>query len=92
MRKILAELEKVRSREGTVKNITDFGALSIWWCRWPSAYYRHVLGRVNHPSEIVAIGDKLKSKCLILTKTRKESPLALNNSVSILGKGSRRIS
>lgn len=76
--KILAELEKGQVREGTVKNITDFGAfidlggvdglLHITDMSW---------GRVNHPSEIVAIGDKLKVKVLDFNDNKERISLGL---------------
>ena len=76
--KILAELEKEQIREGTVKNITDFGAfidlggvdglLHITDMSW---------GRVNHPSEIVALGDKLKVKVLDYNENKERISLGL---------------
>jgi small subunit ribosomal protein S1 len=76
--KILAELEKAQVREGTVKNITDFGAfidlggvdglLHITDMSW---------GRVNHPSEIVALGDKLKVKVLDFNENKERISLGL---------------
>ncbi|MDO5576584.1 MAG: S1 RNA-binding domain-containing protein, partial [Fibrobacter sp.] len=74
--RILAELEKGQVREGTVKNITDFGAfidlggvdglLHITDMSW---------GRVNHPSEIVAIGDKLNVKVLDFNENKERISL-----------------
>ena len=62
---VLAELEIGQVREGTVKNITDFGAfidlggvdglLHITDMSW---------GRISHPSELVSIGDKIDVKVL----------------------------
>ncbi|MBD3317076.1 MAG: 30S ribosomal protein S1 [Chitinivibrionales bacterium] len=76
--KILAELEKGQVRDGTVKNITDFGAfidlggvdglLHITDMSW---------GRVNHPSEIVAIGDQLKVKVLDFNENKERISLGL---------------
>lgn len=76
--RILAELEKGQVREGTVKNITDFGAfidlggvdglLHITDMSW---------GRVNHPSEIVAIGDKLNVKVLDFNENKERISLGL---------------
>jgi small subunit ribosomal protein S1 len=58
---IIDTLEKGQIREGVVKNITDFGAfidlggvdglLHITDMSW---------GRVNHPSEVVSLGDRVK--------------------------------
>ncbi|MCL2218398.1 MAG: 30S ribosomal protein S1 [Chitinispirillia bacterium] len=76
--KILAELDKGQVREGTVKNITDFGAfidlggvdglLHITDMSW---------GRVNHPSEIVALGDKLQIKVLDFNENKERISLGL---------------
>lgn len=76
--KILAELEKGQVREGTVKNITDFGAfidlggvdglLHITDMSW---------GRVNHPSEVVRLGDKLKVKVLDFNENKERISLGL---------------
>ena len=62
---VLTDLEIGQVREGTVKNITDFGAfidlggvdglLHITDMSW---------GRINHPSELVSIGDRVKVKVL----------------------------
>ncbi len=59
--KVLAELEKGQIREGIVKNITDFGVfvdlggvdglLHINDMSW---------GRINHPSEMVKLDEKIK--------------------------------
>lgn len=63
--KMLEELEIGQVRQGTVKNITDFGAfinlggvdglLHITDMSW---------GRVGHPSEVVSVGQKLEVKIL----------------------------
>lgn len=59
--KVLSELEKGQVREGTVKNITDFGVfvdlggvdglLHINDLSW---------GRINHPSEVVKLDEEIK--------------------------------
>jgi len=76
--KILAELEKGQVREGVVKNITDFGAfidlggvdglLHITDMSW---------GRVSHPSEIVALGDKIKVKIIDFNENKDRISLGL---------------
>jgi small subunit ribosomal protein S1 len=63
--RLLAEIEPGQVREGLVKNITDFGVfidlggvdglLHITDMSW---------GRISHPSELVAIGDKINVKIL----------------------------
>ncbi len=77
-KKLLAELEVGEEREGVVKNITDFGAfvdlggidglLHLTDLTW---------GRVSHPSEVVAIGDKLKIKILDFDRERERISLGL---------------
>jgi len=77
-KKLLAELEVGQEREGIVKNITDFGAfvdlggidglLHLTDLTW---------GRVSHPSEVVAIGDKLKVKILDFDRERERISLGL---------------
>lgn len=76
--KILEELEKSGIREGIVKNITDFGAfidlggvdglLHITDMSW---------GRVNHPSEVVALGDTLKVMVLDFDDNKERISLGL---------------
>ena len=75
---IIKELEVGQVREGTVKNITDFGAfidlggidglLHITDMSW---------GRVSHPSELVAISDVLKVKVLNFDRERERISLGL---------------
>ncbi|MBN2069832.1 MAG: 30S ribosomal protein S1 [Candidatus Krumholzibacteriota bacterium] len=75
---ILSEIQVGEEREGVVKNITDFGAfvdlggidglLHLTDLTW---------GRVSHPSEAVAIGDKLKVKILDFDPERERISLGL---------------
>jgi small subunit ribosomal protein S1 len=75
---ILKELAKDQVREGVVKNITDFGAfvdlggidglLHVTDMSW---------GRVSHPSEVLAIGDKIKVKVLSFEPERERISLGL---------------
>jgi small subunit ribosomal protein S1 len=77
-KKLLADLAVGQDREGVVKNITDFGAfvdlggidglLHLTDLTW---------GRVSHPSEVVAIGDKLKIKILDFDRERERISLGL---------------
>jgi small subunit ribosomal protein S1 len=67
--KTMEVLEAGKVMEGVVKNITDYGAfidlggvdglLHITDMSW---------GRVNHPSELFSVGDKLKVKVIKFTK------------------------
>ena len=76
--KLWAELEKGQVREGTVKGITDFGAfidlggvdglLHITDMSW---------SRINHPSEIVSIGDNIKVQILSFDKENSKVSLGL---------------
>lgn len=76
--KLLEELEKGRSVTGVVKNITDFGAfidlggldglLHITDMSW---------GRVSHPSEMLAIGDKVEVVVLDFDKETNRVSLGL---------------
>jgi small subunit ribosomal protein S1 len=74
--KLWDKLEKGQRRTGTVKGITDFGAfidlggidglLHITDMSW---------SRINHPSELVAIGDKIE--IIILDFDRENSKVSL---------------
>jgi small subunit ribosomal protein S1 len=76
--KLWTELEKGQRRTGTVKGITDFGAfidlggvdglLHITDMSW---------SRINHPSEIVAIGDKVEIMILDFDKENSKVSLGL---------------
>ncbi len=75
---ILAEIDKGQIREGIVKNITDFGVfvdlggldglLHITDMSW---------GRINHPSELVKIGQRLKVKILEYDRVKSRVSLGL---------------
>ena len=77
-RDLISELEKGQVRMGVVKNITDFGAfvdlggidglLHITDLSW---------GRVNHPSEVVAIGQEIEVKVLDFEEVRERISLGL---------------
>jgi small subunit ribosomal protein S1 len=76
--KLLTEIETGQEREGVVKNITDFGVfidlggvdglLHITDLSW---------GRVSHPSEVVALGDKINVKILDFDKSTGRISLGL---------------
>jgi len=76
--RILSDLEKGQIQEGVVKNITDFGAfvdlggldglLHITDMSW---------GRISHPSEMLAIGDKIEVMILDVDKDNLKVSLGL---------------
>lgn len=76
--KLWEKLEKGQRRTGTVKGITDFGAfidlggidglLHITDMSW---------SRINHPSELVAIGDKIEIVILDFDKENSKVSLGL---------------
>jgi len=76
--KLLSEIEAGQVKEGVVKNITDFGVfidlggvdglLHITDLSW---------GRVSHPSEVVALGDKINVKILDFDKSTGRISLGL---------------
>ncbi len=76
--KVWGELQKGQRRKGTVKGITDFGAfidlggvdglLHITDMSWT---------RINHPSEIVKVGDKLEVLILDFDKANAKVSLGL---------------
>lgn len=75
---LLAEIEEGDLREGIVKNITDFGAfidlggldglLHITDMTW---------GRISHPSELLAVGDKVEVKILTYDREKQRVSLGL---------------
>ncbi len=76
--KLLTEVQPGQTREGVVKNITDFGVfidlggadglLHITDMSW---------GRISHPSELVALGDKINVKILDFDKNTGRISLGL---------------
>jgi len=76
--KLIEEIEEGQVRQGMVKNITDFGAfidlfgldglLHITDMSW---------GRVNHPSEVVEIGQMVRVKVLHFDRERQRIALGL---------------
>ncbi|RMF46583.1 MAG: 30S ribosomal protein S1 [Deltaproteobacteria bacterium] len=74
----LKELEEGKVMEGVVKNLTDYGAfidlggidglLHITDMSW---------GRVNHPSDILAVGDKVNVKVLKYDQEKERVSLGL---------------
>lgn len=77
-RKILAEIQVGQLRKGAVKNITDFGAfvdldgidglLHVTDMTW---------GRINHPSELLKVGDELEVMILEVDLEKERISLGL---------------
>lgn len=75
---LLSEIQKGQSRKGRVKNITDFGAfvdlngmdglLHITDMSW---------GRINHPTEIVKVGDDIEVMILDVDLEKERISLGL---------------
>jgi len=81
-RKILAEISVGEIRKGQVKNITDFGAfidltgidglLHVTDMTW---------GRINHPSEVVKVGDELEVMILDIDLEKERISLGLKQTL-----------
>ncbi|MGD8394063.1 MAG: 30S ribosomal protein S1 [Candidatus Eiseniibacteriota bacterium] len=75
---LLTELEKGQIREGTVKNITDFGAfVDLGGIDGLLHITDMSYGRVTHPSQVVKIGDTIKIKVLNFDRDRERISLGL---------------
>ncbi len=76
--KIIAELEKGQVLEGTVKNITDFGAFLDLGGVDGLLYITDISwGRIAHPSEILKINDKINVVVLDFDDGKKRISLGL---------------
>src|SRR5437773_1369772 len=77
--KLLGEIEPGQIRKGVVKNIAEFGAfvdlggidglLHISEMSWTK--------RINHPSELVSIGDQIEVQVLNINKDKQEISLGI---------------
>jgi len=76
--KIMADLEKGQVLEGTVKNITDFGAFLDLGGVDGLLYITDISwGRISHPSEILKINDKINVVVLYFDDNKKRISLGL---------------
>ncbi|HKL21372.1 MAG TPA: S1 RNA-binding domain-containing protein, partial [Tichowtungia sp.] len=81
--KLLADIKVGQVRKGTVKNITDFGAfvdldgidglLHVTDMSW---------GRINHPTEMVKVGDDLEVMILDIDLEKERISLGLKQTLS----------
>lgn len=81
--KLLDELKKGESVKGTVKSITDFGAFVDLG---PIDGLIHITditwGRISHPSEMLAVGDKIEAVVLNVDKNKGRISLGLKQKTS----------
>jgi small subunit ribosomal protein S1 len=81
--KLLGEIKVGQLRKGTVKNITDFGAfvdldgidglLHVTDMSW---------GRINHPTEMVKVGDEIEVMILDINLDKERISLGLKQTLS----------
>src|ERR1700754_931425 len=75
---IMAKLEKGQVLEGTIKNITDFGAFMDLGGLDGLLYITDISwGRINHPSEVVKMDQKLQVVVLDFDDDKKRISLGL---------------
>lgn len=75
---IMSQLEKGQVLEGTVKNITDFGAFMDLGGLDGLLYITDISwGRINHPSEVVKLDQKLQVVVLDFDDDKKRISLGL---------------
>ena len=76
--KLLAEIEVGEIREGVVKNITDFGAfIDLYGMDGLLHITDMTWGRINHPSEMLSIGEKVEVTILDFDRERQRIALGL---------------
>src|SRR6267143_1365817 len=76
--KLMKELEKDQVRKGIVKNITDFGAFIDLGGVYGLLHITDMsYGRIQHPSEMVHIGQELEVKVLDIDWDRERISLGL---------------
>ncbi len=77
-KQIIANLEEGQILEGTVKNITQYGVFMDLGGVDGLIHITHLSwGRIQHPSEVVSIGDKLKVVILNFDEEKKRIELGL---------------
>ena len=75
---LLQEIEVGQVREGVVKNITDFGAfIDLFGMDGLLHITDMTWGRINHPGEILRIGDKINVMVLDFDQERQRISLGL---------------
>ncbi len=76
--KLLSEIEVGQLREGVVKNITDFGAFIDLYGMDGLLHITDITwGRINHPSEVLSIGEKVEVMILDFDRERQRIALGL---------------
>src|SRR5205814_7668227 len=85
--KLMKDLQKDQVRKGIVKNITDFGAfIDLGGVDGLLHITDMSYGRIQHPSEMVQIGQALEVKVLDIDWDRERISLGLKQLPSNLGK------
>src|SRR6187401_2878373 len=75
---IMSKLEKGQVLEGTVKNITDFGAFMDLGCLDGLLYITDISwGRISHPSEVLKLDQKINVVVLDFDDEKKRISLGL---------------
>lgn len=75
----ISEIKEGTIMKGTVRNITDFGAFIDIGLHHDGLLHVSQMGehRVNHPSDVLAVGDILKVKIIQVDKKRNRISLSL---------------
>jgi small subunit ribosomal protein S1 len=68
----MSKLEKGQVLEGTIKNITDFGAFMDLGGLDGLLYITDISwGRINHPSEVLKLRSKTERSCIRFRRRQK---------------------
>lgn len=75
----ISEIKEGTIMKGTVRNITDFGAFIDIGLHHDGLLHVSQMGehRVNHPSDVLAVGDVLKVKIIQVDEKRNRISLSL---------------
>ena len=78
--RLLATLKEGQSVEGTVSNITSYGAFIDLGGLIGLAHISDLsYGRINHPSEVLSVGDKVTVHVLKIDQKKEKISLSLKN-------------
>ena len=73
------DLEEGMELEGTVRNVVDFGAFVDIGVKQDGLVHISKMSRkfINHPMDVVAVGDTVKVKILSIDKERQKISLSM---------------